>query len=72
MNIDPDLLEKVKGKNVEFCKLYEERAMLKSKVDKFNQMKIITPKEETENKKYQKQKLNLKDKMEKILGDYNS
>ena len=72
MNIDPGLLEKVKKDNAEFCKLYEEHTVLKSRVDKFNKTKLITPEQEIENKKCQKEKLNLKDKMEEILSNYNS
>ncbi len=35
-------------------------------------MKIITPEQELEKKINQKEKLNLKDRMEKILSDYES
>jgi uncharacterized protein YdcH (DUF465 family) len=35
-------------------------------------MKIITPEQEIEKKKHQKQKLSLKDRMEKILSEYES
>ena len=49
MNIDPDLLEKVKKDNAEFYKLYEEHTVLKSRVDKFNKTKLITPEQEIEN-----------------------
>jgi uncharacterized protein YdcH (DUF465 family) len=46
--------------------------VLKSRVDKFNKTKLISPEQEIENKKCQKEKLNLKDKMEEILSNYNS
>ncbi len=70
MNINPALLEKVKQENSEFREIYEEHTTLKLKVEAFNKMKLITPAQELENKKYQKQKLSLKDRMEKILSLY--
>ena len=70
MEINPALLEKVKQENPEFCQLYEEHSSLKRKVDAFNKMKIITPEQEMEKKKHQKQKLSLKDRMETILSQY--
>ena len=70
MDINPALLEKVRQENSEFCELYEEHSSLKIKVEEFNKMKLITPEQEMENKKYQKLKLSLKDRMEKILSQY--
>ena len=70
MDINPALLEKLKQENPEFRELYEEHTLLKIKVDVLNKAKIITPEQEVEKKKHQKQKLNLKDRMEKILSLY--
>ncbi len=70
MDINPALLEKVKQENSEFRDLYEKHTTLKLKVDEFNKMKLITPEQELEKKKHQKQKLSLKDRMEKILSLY--
>jgi uncharacterized protein len=70
MEINPTLLEKVKQENHEFGKLYEAHSSLKGKVETLNRMKVLTPEQELEKKKNQKQKLNLKDKMEKILSQY--
>ena len=72
MDINVDLLEKVQKENEEFRGLYKEHATLKQKVDEFNKMKIITPQQEIEKKKQQKQKLSLKDRMEEILSEYQS
>ena len=58
MNIDPELLEKVQKENVEFRGLYKEHITLKQKVEEFNKMKVFTPEQELENKKFQKQKMN--------------
>jgi uncharacterized protein len=70
MDINPALLEKVRQENSEFRELYEEHSTLKLKVEEFNKMKLFTPEQEVENKKHQKQKLSLKDRMEKILSKY--
>jgi uncharacterized protein YdcH (DUF465 family) len=70
MNINPALLKKVKQESPEFCELFKEHTSLKQKVEEFNKMKIFTPEQELKNKKYQKQKLSLKDRMEKILSMY--
>ena len=72
MDINSDLLEKVQEENEEFRGLYKEHATLKQKVEEFNRMKIITPQQEIEKKKHQKQKLSLKDRMEEILNEYQS
>ncbi len=70
MNINPDLLEKVSKENREFRELYEEHTTLKHKVEALNKKKLIIPDQELEKKKYQKQKLSLKDRMEEILSLY--
>lgn len=70
MNINPALLEKIKQESPEFCELFKEHTSLKQKVEEFNKMKIFTTEQELKNKKYQKQKLSLKDRMEKILSMY--
>ena len=72
MDINADLLEKVQKENEEFRGLYKEHTTLKQKVEEFNKMKIITPQQEIEKKKHQKQKLSLKDRMEEILSEYQS
>ena len=72
MDINADLLEKVQKENEEFRGLYKEHTTLKQKVEEFNKMKLITPQQEIEKKKHQKQKLSLKDRMEEILSEYQS
>ena len=72
MNINPDLLEKVQKENTEFRGLYQEHTTLKNKVEALNKKKILTPEQEVEKKKHKKQKLSLKDRMEKILSEYQS
>ena len=70
MDINPSLFEKVRQENMEFRKLHEEHTTLKLKVEALNKTKLITPEQEVEKKKHQKQKLSLKDRMEKILNLY--
>ncbi|GIT64508.1 MAG: hypothetical protein Ct9H300mP23_01350 [Nitrospinota bacterium] len=73
MNIDPELLEKVQKENEEFRGLYRKHITLKQKVEEFNKMKIITPlNKRLKRKSPKKQKLSLKDRMEKILSEYES
>jgi len=72
MNINPDLLKIVQNENEEFRGLYEKHTWLKQKVEAFNNLKIMTPEQELEKKINQKEKLNLKDRMEKILSQYES
>ena len=70
MEINPNLLEKVRQENTEFRELHKEHTTLKRKVKALNKTKLITPEQEVEKKKKQKLKLNLKDRMEKILSHY--
>ena len=72
MDINADLLEKIQKENEEFRGLLREHTTLKQKVEEFNKMKLITPQQEIEKKKHQKQKLSLKDRMEEILHEYQS
>jgi uncharacterized protein YdcH (DUF465 family) len=70
MDINPSLFEKIRQENTEFRELHEEHTTLKLKVEALNKKKLITPEQEVEKKKHQKQKLSLKDRMEKILNLY--
>ena len=70
MEINSNLLEKVRQENTEFRELHEKHTTLKLKVEALNKTKLITPEQEVEKKKNQKLKLNLKDRMEKILSHY--
>jgi len=72
MNIDPEILEKIKSENMEFKKLYDEHTHLDHKVEELNRRRYLTPEEETEKKNFQKQKLNCKDRLEQIVEEYMS
>ena len=56
MDINPALLEKVSQENSEFRELYAEHTTLKRRVEALNKTKLITPEQEIEKKKHQKQK----------------
>ena len=72
MEIDPTLLEKVQGENVEFKKLYQEHLDLKHRVEELNKMNFLTPELELEKKTVQKQKLKGKDRMTQIIEQYQA
>ena len=72
MEINQDLLEKVRTSNNEFRKLYDDHLTLKSRVDELNKMKFLTPEQEVEKKTIQKKKLQQKDRMNEIVGEYEA
>lgn len=72
MEINPQLLEKIKNENEEFKKLYEEHTILKTRVEELNKMKFLSGEQEIEKKKHQKQKLKNKDRLEEILSTYQA
>jgi uncharacterized protein YdcH (DUF465 family) len=72
MEIDPTLLEKVQDENDEFKKLYEEHMELKHRVEKLNKLSFLSPEQELEKKTVQKQKLKGKDRMTKIIEQYEA
>ncbi len=72
MEINQDLLEKVKTDNDEFRKLYDDHSTLKTRVDELNKLKYLTPEQEMEKKTIQKRKLQQKDRMNEIVGEYEA
>ncbi len=72
MEIDQDLLDKVKGSNDEFRKLYEEHSVLKMRVDELNKLRFLTPDQEIEKQTIKKKKLKNKDRMDEIIGQYQA
>ena len=72
MEIDQDLLEKVRTDNNEFRKLYDDHLELKTRVEELNKMKYLTPEQELEKKTIQKKKLQQKDRMNEIVGEYEA
>lgn len=72
MEINPQLLDKIQNDNEEFKKLYAEHNVLKRKVGELNKLKFLSGEQEIEKKKHQKEKLKAKDRLEKILSEYES
>lgn len=70
MEIEVGLLKKITGENHEFKALYDEHTKLKNRVEELNGMKFLTPEQEVEKKKIQKQKLKAKDRLGEILTQY--
>lgn len=72
MEINLDLLAKVKTDSHEFRKLHDEHLRLKVQVDEMNKWKFLTPKQEIEKKVIQKKKLQQKDQMNEILDQFEA
>ena len=72
MDIDQELLTKVKKTNIEFKRLHEEHTKLKDRVEELNRMKFLTAEQEVEKKRIQKQKLKNKDRMLKIIDSFQA
>jgi len=62
------LKKRLMEEDPEFKRLMEEHAEFERRLDEFNSKTRLTPGEEMERKKIQKQKLAGKDKMEMILA----
>lgn len=67
---EEDLIEKVKTENEEFRTLYMEHHELEQKLTDLMRSKYLTPEQEIEKKRLQKIKLAGKDRMAKILKQY--
>jgi uncharacterized protein YdcH (DUF465 family) len=70
MDIDPEVLKNIMNDNSEFKVLYDQHSRLKSQVEKLNKLKLITSEQEVKKKLYQKEKLLMKDQLEKILKEH--
>lgn len=67
---EEEIIEILKRENEEFRKLYEEHRHLDSILDEMNKKAYLTPEEEIEKKKMQKEKLHKKDRMAEIVRQY--
>lgn len=67
---DEQIIEILKKENEEFRKLYEEHRHLDSLLDELNKKHYLTPEEEVEKKRMQKEKLYKKDKMAEMIRKY--
>ncbi len=67
---EEEIIEILKRENEEFRKLYEEHRHLDALLDDMNKKPYLTPEEEIEKKRMQKEKLYKKDKMAEMIREY--
>ena len=67
---EEEIVEVLKKENSEFKKLTEEHRDLEELLAKIDSKRFLTPEEELERKKIQKQKLLKKDKMAALIRGY--
>jgi uncharacterized protein YdcH (DUF465 family) len=68
--IDTALIEQVKRDNAEFRSLLEAHQQYETQLEAYNDLRFITSEQEIERKRLQKLKLQGKDRMLAILGQY--
>lgn len=69
---EEEIIEILKKENEEFRKLYEEHRRLDNILNEINKKPYLTPDEEIEKKRMQKEKLYKKDKMAEMIRQYKS
>lgn len=67
---EQEIAEVLKRENEEFRRLIEEHRNLEGLLAEFNSKRYLTPEEELERKRIQKQKLLKKDRMAELIRDY--
>lgn len=67
---DEQIVEVLKRENEEYKKLSLEHKELKTILDELNKKHYLTPEEEFEKKRMQKEKLQKKDRMAELIRDY--
>ena len=67
---EEEIIEILKKENEDFRKLYEEHRHLDRLLDEINRKPYLTPEEEFEKKRMQKEKLYKKDKMAEMIRQY--
>ncbi len=67
---EEEIVEVLKRENAEFKKLTEEHRGLEELLAKIDSKRFLTPEEEFERKKIQKQKLLKKDKMAALIRNF--
>lgn len=67
---EPEITEILKKENEEFKKLSDEHRHLDSLLSEIDKKVYLTPEEEVERKKLQKQKLQKKDRMADLVRNY--
>lgn len=67
---EQEIIEKLKAENEEFIKISEEHRHLDNMLTEIDKKVYLTPEEEIERKKVQKQKLIKKDRMAEMIRDF--
>jgi uncharacterized protein YdcH (DUF465 family) len=67
---DEEIVEALKKDNENFKKLYQEHRELNALLDDLNKKHYLTPEEEFEKKRMQKEKLARKDRIAELVRDY--
>ncbi len=67
---EQEIIEKLKEENAEFKKLIDEHHSLDAQLEEIDRKVYLTPEEELERKKMQKQKLLKKDQMAEFIRNY--
>jgi uncharacterized protein YdcH (DUF465 family) len=65
-----EIVELLKNENEEFRKLSEEHRNLDGLLEEIDSKRYLTPEEEVDRKKIQKQKLLKKDRMAELIREY--
>ncbi len=67
---DQEVVESLRENNEEFRKLLEEHHQLEGLLAEIDKKVYLTPEEEVERKRIQKQKLTKKDRMAELMRDF--
>ncbi len=67
---DEEIVEALKQQNEEFKKLYTEHKELNLQLDELNKKHYLTPEEEFDRKRMQKEKLQRKDRIAELIREY--
>ena len=67
---EQEIVESLKKENEEFRKLIEDHHTLEGILEEIDRKVYLTPEEEVERKKIQKQKLLKKDRMAELIRDF--
>ena len=67
---EKEIISNLRSKSDEFRKIEEEHRKLDRDLEEMNKKRYLTPEEEIEKKKVQKQKLQYKDRMAELIREY--
>lgn len=67
---EEEIIEVLKKENEDFRRIYQEHRELDAMLSEFNKKSYLTPEEEVEKKRMQKEKLYKKDKIAEFVRQY--